>query len=200
MELILGTFLLTYLVIILVLSSPYIIITGILLNKYNKLMYDKKTILAFIPFFRIYLIGKYAFSEQMGSFLVIWILLGSATSIAIPKIANAIYSITVIVGLIIIAGVIITFIKYFDLKKGRIPNAAQLELQKLEQEKREENKASLLQTYDAVNQSLVNRQEITTQTTQNINNTSTEKKPCLKCGQMLKTDIIICPFCGHSKT
>ncbi len=72
--LILGTFIIFVLIFALVIY----IILGIVLTKLNKKIYGKKTILAWLPFFNIYLLGKLTVNKLMGFVLVLFSLLGTS--------------------------------------------------------------------------------------------------------------------------
>ena len=202
-EIIIPFFLIS-IIIFIVPFIPYIIITGILLNKYNKLMYKKSTFLAYIPIIRLYLLGKYAFNPLVGFFIVLWIIINGILNGKGIDVSES--PINIVVIIIIIVSIIITFKKYFDLKKGKIPNAIELEEQSKLQELKEQNKTVQMQIYDASNASIVNNnsnvnnQQIPVINNQIHNNPSinVEKKNCPKCGQPIRNDIKVCPFCGYS--
>lgn len=53
------------------------IILGVVLTKLNKKIYGKSTILAWLPFFNVYLLGKLTIGRLMGFVLVLFSLLGT---------------------------------------------------------------------------------------------------------------------------
>lgn len=57
------------LIALLVIILEFVII-GLFLNKYNKLLYEEGTILAFIPLAQTYLLGKLAFNKLIGIIMV----------------------------------------------------------------------------------------------------------------------------------
>ena len=209
------TFILSYFLLFIASLGPYIIIVGILLNMYNKLMYGKRTFLAFIPILRIYLIGKYAFSEFAGALILLGLIVGQGSS-SIPVVNSLFNIILSLSSIFLLISIVVTIKNYFDLKKGKKPNAEELERQRQEKAKQELSNSAITTTYDASTMSLIERQELTqnnesvsqpntpslvnTQTNSNSVSDDTDKKQCPKCGTQIKKDVVICPFCGFSNS
>ena len=163
-----------FLILIIIMLLPYYILTSLLLYSYNKKAYGKGTALAWIPILRIYLFGKYAFSDVVGVilfFAVIFFNLRFELNLGTEIIKYPPYDIpyaSLITFLFVIVCIIIIIINYFKLKKGEIPNSLKNERLKKEQSnniKQEEN--------------VVNNTETTQNENNNINNniiTNEEKK------------------------
>ena len=80
--------LLGFALIALVIGIVLYIVEAIFLNKYNKLVTGKGTILAWIPFyFQAYLLGKLAFNKVVG-----WVLVAVEFATAKVKIGNILVS------------------------------------------------------------------------------------------------------------
>lgn len=69
LESVLGT-VIALIVIFLIIVILIYVFSSILLSKLNKLMYGKGTAMAWIPFARIYLLGKLTFNETVGIILL----------------------------------------------------------------------------------------------------------------------------------
>lgn len=114
--------LLIILIILLVLTIEFIII-GIFLNKFNKILYGKGTIIAFIPVAQTYLLGKLSFNKLVG------IILAIGSIIPYLNIMNNYDYIVSIGEWIKIAKIgifIYALIKYNKIKKGIISKEAAL--------------------------------------------------------------------------
>ena len=120
--------LLGFALIALVIGIVLYIVEAIFLNKYNKLVTGKGTILAWIPFyFQAYLLGKLAFNKVVG-----WVLVAAEFATAKVKIGNVDVtlikneSLRSIMGtgytLVTICILIYAFVKYKNLKKSVVLN------------------------------------------------------------------------------
>ena len=206
-----------FLILIFILLLPYYILTSLLLYSYNKRAYGKGTALAWIPILRIYLFGKYAFSDTIGVilfFAVIFFNLTFELNLGNEIIKYPPFEIpyaSTVTAIFFIVCIVITIINYFKLRKGIIPNTLQKE--RIEKEKKEQeqinntedptkitsekmvNEIKSTELYDA---SLSHIQSVEYQKTyeQSNENIQIEKINCPNCGTLIKKEIAMCPFCG----
>lgn len=129
------------LIVLAVIGLILYILFSIFLNKFNKLVYGKKTIRAWLPLFNVYLLGKLTINKAFGWLLVIGIFLTSSIttnvngiektiSILPLKIIPIYSSIYYLISFIVL---ILGIVKYFRLKKENNSNSpksfAQLQLE-----------------------------------------------------------------------
>jgi len=129
------------LIVLAVIGLILYILFSIFLNKFNKIVYGKQTVMAGIPLFNVYLLGKLTINKAFGWLLVIGIFLTSSitanvngiekTSSILPSKIMPIYSsIYYLVSFIVL---ILGIVKYFRLKKENNSNSpksfAQLQLE-----------------------------------------------------------------------
>lgn len=144
---------------ILVLSFVLIvyIILGVVLTKLNKKIYGKATILAWLPFFNIYLLGKLTIGRLMGFVLVFFSLLGTRYEfsnggntviyVIIPDFLRPYY--LVFYALIIISLFICAIVKLNKLSKGEENYINEVYLnQKTKKEIEEEDEAISIVKWD----------------------------------------------------
>ncbi|MEG0826705.1 MAG: hypothetical protein RR404_04480 [Bacilli bacterium] len=120
-------FLAGFLLLFLVFAIIIYVVFAIFLNKLNKLMYNKKTPMAWIPIFNIYLLGKLAVNKLVGWILVICVFLTSTSTTTVNGVKtesgilpSGIRSVVSTVYLIaVIALFIYAIIKYYKLKKNK---------------------------------------------------------------------------------
>lgn len=127
-----GAFIIAFFILAIIMY----VFMGIFLGKLNKIMYGKKTPMAWIPVLNTYLMGKLAFNKIVGIILVILpviimfipnidfsnkstevqngVTITQTTSISLNTILLLVYS---LVCLIIF---VMTVVKYFKLKKNRV--------------------------------------------------------------------------------
>lgn len=145
--------------VILVLSFVFIvyIILGVVLTKLNKKIYGKATILAWLPFFNIYLLGKLTIGRLMGFVLVFFSLLGTRYEfsndgntviyVIIPDFLRPYY--LVFTALIIISLFICAIVKLNKLSKGEENYINEVYLnQKTKKEIEEEDEAISIVKWD----------------------------------------------------
>lgn len=116
-----------FLVIILLITLAIYIGISIFLNKFNKLVYGKGTVMCWIPIANVYLLGKLAINKLVGWILVACLFLTGKYTLTIngvetvytllPEVINSIisnlYSITVLILLIY------AIVKYNKLKTNK---------------------------------------------------------------------------------
>lgn len=120
------------LIIVLVLSGIFLMsiiaaysVLAIFLSKFNKLIYDKETALAWIPICNVYLLGKLAVNKIVG-----WLLVGGFFLTVTYKTTYGVvkeYSIlpesirliaSLLYGLVVLGLLIYAIVKYFKIKKS----------------------------------------------------------------------------------
>jgi|GEM_PF-1755668 len=129
------------LIVLAVIGLILYILFSIFLNKFNKLVYGKQTVMAWLPLFNVYLFGKLTINKAFGWLLVIGSFLTFSTttnvngiektsSILPSKIMPIYSSIYYLVSFIVL---ILGIVKYFRLKKENNSNSpksfAQLQLE-----------------------------------------------------------------------
>ena len=203
MELLIGLSIISILIPVLIGYLPFYILTGVLLFDYNKRAYGKGRALAWIPFIRLYLFGKYAFNETIGvllffSFLFFLIFFQNEILVSLTSI-------------FILVSIIITIINYFKLRKGEIPISLKNERELQEKEEKERvnnqndqtkitnekyvNEIKSTELYDA-SLSHIQTVEYNKTPEQQETNIQVEKINCPNCGTLINKDIALCPFCG----
>ena len=119
-------FLVGALIVIAVVMIVIYVVTGIFLNKFNKLVYGKGTPLAWIPLCRAYLLGKLAFNQWVGWAFVVATILVSVSSDSITGVNGETFSLLpselrnalgTVLSYVILGTFIYAVIKYFKLKK-----------------------------------------------------------------------------------
>ena len=118
----------TYLLMVLFALLVYLLI-GIFLNKYSKLVFNKKLLIAFIPFVNYYLLGKLMVNKLVGILLCIGKVLSSIgmivyintleNNIDLNTFVNVTNYIDSICNIAIFGLLIYLMVKYFELKKER---------------------------------------------------------------------------------
>ena len=168
---------------ILVLSFVLIvyIILGVVLTKLNKKIYGKATILAWLPFFNIYLLGKLTIGRLMGFVLVFFSLLGTRYEfsndgntviyVIIPDFLRPYY--LVFTALIIISLFICAIVKLNKLSKGEENYINEVYLnQKTKKEIEEEDEAISIVKWDddstSVNQASLTKEQNNDTITKNL--------------------------------
>ena len=196
----------------------YYVLTSLLLHFYHKRAYGKGTPLAWIPLFRLYLFGKFAFSESLGVVLLFAffffniefeIPLGHGSVMKYPPFEIP-YASTVTFAFLI-ACIVITIINYFKLRKGIIPTTLQKERNEKERKEQEkinntenpikitsENMVNEIKSTELYDASLSHIQSIEYNkvSEQSNENEQVEKINCPNCGTLIKKEIVMCPFCG----
>lgn len=120
----LGFLLIIFLILLLIIY----IVQAVFLNKFNKLVYGKGTVMAWLPIFNVYLLGKLTFNKLIGWILVICSFLTTKVTTTINGVVtnsstilpeNIIPIFQIIYSIVLIVLFIYAIIKYFKLKKTK---------------------------------------------------------------------------------
>lgn len=144
------------------------LIIGLFLNKYNKLLYGKGSILAFIPLAQTYLLGKLAFNKLIG---IIMVAISLLPYLSIPK-NDYILSAGEFSDAAKFFILIYAIIKYNGIKKGIISK---------------EEAAFQSDQYSFI-----------TKSETNVQTQSNKPRFCRNCGAQLITESSFCQNCGQS--
>ena len=123
-------FLMTFFLIVVAIAVLVYVLISLFLNKFNKLVYGKGTILAWIPICNIYLLGKLTINKTVGWILVACIFLTSTYTTTVNGVttvhtilpANISGTISSTYNFVVFGLFIYAIIRYNQIKKrGIIP-------------------------------------------------------------------------------